>query len=87
MLQLNDEAEEVVKCPVCFDTKYEIMQCIIGHHICIQCKAQVHECPTCESPFKGTKSFLVQDVTEKLSNMKVCELQSNIEFFKAILKK
>ncbi|KAL7303575.1 hypothetical protein TKK_0003732 [Trichogramma kaykai] len=70
-LQLAQEAEKVTECPLCLEPVRENVQCRTGHIICKDCRQKVDQCPSCRSPYVGTKCFLVDEVTQKLDSVKI----------------
>lgn len=71
-VQWTKEAEEVICCPVCYEIQDNVVVCSVGHHVCRECKDKIgNSCPTCKSAFPGTKSFLTEDLSTMLQNLKV----------------
>ncbi|XP_054280388.1 E3 ubiquitin-protein ligase SIAH1-like [Macrosteles quadrilineatus] len=61
------QLEEITKCPVCFDTLTgDVVQCISGHGICIQCRRKMNICPTCKQRFLSSKPTMLNQILEIL---------------------
>lgn len=67
------DMEELLQCPVCFESPKGIVeQCISGHHICSDCKPKVDSCPLCKCNYTGTRNFVVEELMRNLETIKVC---------------
>lgn len=74
-LQWCNDLEEILQCPVCFERPVKpIYQCNFGHHICSVCRGQITICPMCQKTYNGSRSYLAEDLTLKLDEIKVREL-------------
>ncbi|XP_058791789.1 uncharacterized protein LOC131664587 [Phymastichus coffea] len=76
-LNFMTKAEEVLECPICYNNSKEMVQCLTGHHVCHECQKKLNICPLCNNKFLGTKSFLMDGITDALSNIKLS--LSNLE--------
>ena len=48
------EKEELLMCPVCFETaEAPIFMCQEMHLICSNCRPKLKECPECRAPYKA----------------------------------
>ncbi|XP_012529543.1 uncharacterized protein LOC105832819 [Monomorium pharaonis] len=67
-----DALEELLQCPVCLEASQGVkVQCINGHHICNQCRIQLHICPICKSSFMETRNLAVEQISAKLEDIKI----------------
>lgn len=66
-----NDLEEILQCPVCFERPVKpIYQCNFGHHICSVCRGQITICPMCQKTYNGSRSYLAEDLTLKLDEIK-----------------
>ncbi|XP_046740290.1 E3 ubiquitin-protein ligase SIAH1B-like [Diprion similis] len=67
-----EDLEEILQCPVCFERpKSPVKQCERGHHICNVCKDLMSECPLCKCSFSGARSYLAEELSRKLDDIKL----------------
>ncbi|OXU20867.1 hypothetical protein TSAR_001281 [Trichomalopsis sarcophagae] len=95
-IQWTKQAEDVICCPVCYETKDNVVMCSVGHHVCVACQSKLNNnsCPTCKSRFTGTKSFLIKELTAMLGNLelslndlnKVMQISDNKSDYRTFIK-
>ncbi|XP_046608846.1 E3 ubiquitin-protein ligase sina-like [Neodiprion virginianus] len=67
-----EDLEELLQCPVCFERpESPVKQCERGHHICNVCKDLITECPLCKSRFSNARSYLAEELSIKLDDIKL----------------
>ncbi|KAL6260640.1 hypothetical protein P5V15_008160 [Pogonomyrmex californicus] len=67
-----DTLEELLQCPVCLEASQGVkVQCTNGHHICNPCRTQLQMCPICKSSFLPTRNLAVEQISAKLSDIKL----------------
>ncbi|KAG5870813.1 hypothetical protein JTB14_004639 [Gonioctena quinquepunctata] len=60
---INYELLRELECLVCMEYMIPpIHQCLTGHSICMQCKEDVKDCPTCKQEFKNTQNFALAQI-------------------------
>ncbi|XP_076232087.1 uncharacterized protein LOC143177793 isoform X2 [Calliopsis andreniformis] len=69
---IYDVLEKILECSVCLQIpKTYIVQCIIGHNICITCRNALSLCPFCKLQFTETRNFVAEELASKLNKIKV----------------
>ncbi|XP_014600965.1 PREDICTED: uncharacterized protein LOC106785209 [Polistes canadensis] len=61
-----DLLENLIECPVCCEIPpNNILQCQLGHHICISCRYKLTICPICKNNFGSTRNFVAEEICKK----------------------
>ncbi|CAH0549380.1 unnamed protein product [Brassicogethes aeneus] len=61
---LDEDMLKLLECPICMSTmRPPIYQCNRGHSICIICREEVSECPTCEDKWSNVRNFFMEHFT------------------------
>jgi len=56
-----------IECPVCLEPIVPpIHQCRRGHLVCLRCKSQLHQCPTCRDKMSDMRNWAVERLAEHL---------------------
>ncbi|XP_001605822.1 uncharacterized protein LOC100122219 [Nasonia vitripennis] len=95
-IERTQEVEDVICCPICYETKDNVVLCSVGHHVCVACQSKLvhNSCPTCKSRFTGTKCFLIEKLTRILGNLeltlndlsKVMQISDNKSDYRTLIK-
>ncbi|XP_015174280.1 PREDICTED: uncharacterized protein LOC107065268 [Polistes dominula] len=83
-----DLLENLIECPVCCEIPpNNILQCELGHHICISCRYKLTLCPICNGRFGSIRNFLAENICNKYIEIMASLKIPTIKEEKEILEK
>jgi len=70
--QLEDAFRQALECPICFDVRDQVVQCVQGHPICTQCQQGLpnQECPVCKAAYSAGlyRNRVAEELARALNN-------------------
>lgn len=73
------DLETLLRCPVCFELPPPpILLCTRGHHVCFRCRQLLPNCPTCKASLTKTRSFLAEDLIQKIDFIAVSMIKTGL---------
>jgi len=85
----KDDLKELLECPVCLRVPHSspIYQCVRGHIVCSECRANVSVCPQCREPMGNIRSLVSEKMLEKMpSTCKFSDQGCQVEMMQTLLK-
>jgi hypothetical protein len=79
LLQIEEGTDAALRCPVCGQIQRRIVQCKIGHAICVACKSKIITCPVCRAVYNDppTRNFAMEQLIEQSTIAFNCTNASN----------
>ncbi|CAH0549747.1 unnamed protein product [Brassicogethes aeneus] len=92
---IDENMLKLLECPVCMDVmRPPIYLCNRGHGICIVCRGEVSECPTCKDKWTNVRNFFMEHFTtnvkypcSEIEKPKQTDIDINIDLKKNIVIK
>jgi len=68
--QLEDAFRQALECPICFNVRTLVVQCVNSHPICTQCQQGMQECPVCKVAYSAGvhRNRVAEELARALNN-------------------
>jgi len=68
--QLEDAFRQALECPICFNVRTLVVQCVNSHPICTQCQQGMQECPVCKVAYSAGvhRNRVAEELVRALNN-------------------
>jgi len=68
--QLEDTFRQALECPICFNVRTQVVQCVNSHPICTQCQQGMQECPVCKVAYSAGvhRNRVAEELARALNN-------------------
>ena len=64
-----EKIRNALRCPICLLPRTRILQCVNGHHVCIDCQREIPRCPVCRVSYNAGahKNLVAEEVARALN--------------------